>query len=331
MLLKFHERVIEVKFSVITPIYNSYRLMERYFDSLENQTFKDFEVILIDDCSTDDSYQKLKDYLKSSTLRTKVLQTPYNTGPGYARNIGMDIAEGEWITFVDNDDWVELDWLESINQIISSKEVDCVIYDYCIIGEGEPKSMYSMIKGEEGIIPKLQCIKYISNHTIGKVYKLSNCKKSEIKFPNTRRCEDVAFTCLAVEASTTIYYLKKPLYYYYQRKSSLSNNSKLDEMDMVQAFSVLQKKIEKKYPEEMAEKSIRDLLYGGVLMMCKAGKSNKAIKNYISNYENKYPCWYKAFSLSYLGRPKMVFLQFIRYRCIAGLRMLSWIHSKMVG
>lgn len=320
-----------MKFSIITPMYNSYQLMKRYFWSLENQTYKDFEVIIIDDCSTDDSYQKLVSYVRNSNLYIKILQTPQNTGPGYARNMGMDRAEGEWITFVDNDDWVELNWLESINEIISQNEVDCVIHDYYMIGEGKRKRMHSIINGEEGILPKSKCISYVRNHTFGKFYKLSNCMEKNIRFPSIRRCEDVAFTCLAIEASKAIYYLKKPLYYYFQHKSSLSNNLKLDERDMVQAFNILQEKLESKYPKEIAEKSVMDLLYGGVLMMCKARKSSKDIRSYIEQYENRYSQWYESASILHLGSPKRLFLQLVKYKCIVGLRLLSWIHSKMIG
>jgi glycosyltransferase involved in cell wall biosynthesis len=323
-----------MKFSIITPVFNSYHLMERYFDSLEHQTYKDFEVILIDDCSTDGSYKKINQRIQKSNLKIKILQTPQNSGPGYARNMGLDAAEGEWITFVDNDDWVKLNWLESINNVINNiNNVDCIIYDYFMVGknEGEPKVMHSMIHGEEGIIPKSKCMIYVTNHTIGKFYKLSSCNESNIRFPMIRRCEDVAFTCLAIDASRKVYYLKRPFYYYFQRKSSLSNSAILDEQDMLQAFKVLQKKLEDKYPQEIAERSVRDLLYGVVLMMCKAGKNSKAIRGYINSYVSKYPHWYKAPSISCLGWPKKIFLQLVRYKWIPGLRILSWVHSKMIG
>lgn len=320
-----------MKYSIITPVYNSYHLMEHYFKSLEDQTFKEFEIILIDDCSTDDSYNNIHKFSKNSSLKITALQTPQNMGPGYARNMGMDVASGEWITFVDNDDWVELDWLGKVNQVVCNNDVDCIIYDYYMKGDGERKLMHSMITGDEGIVSKSNCMVYITNHTIGKFYKLANCKEKSVRFPHISRCEDVAFTCLAIDASHSIYYLKQPLYYYFQRKTSLSNNTKLDEKDMINAFTVLKEKIEGKYPQEIAEKSVRDLLYGVVLMMCKAGKSRKEIISYIKEYESRYPKWYKATSISYLGRPKRVFLMLVKYRCIGGLRFLSWLHNKMIG
>ena len=118
------------KFSIITPNYNSFHLMNRFFDSLENQTFKDFEVLIIDDCSTDDSYEKLLEYKKNSKLNLKIFKNQKNTGPGLARNIGIDEASGEYLTFMDNDDWVDLTLLEEINKISLLNQYDCIIYDY---------------------------------------------------------------------------------------------------------------------------------------------------------------------------------------------------------
>ena len=91
------------KYSIITPEYNSFNLMERYFDSLENQTFMDFEIVIVDDCSTDDSYEKLQEYARKSPLSITLKQSEKNFGPGNTRNIGLDNATGEWVTFIDID------------------------------------------------------------------------------------------------------------------------------------------------------------------------------------------------------------------------------------
>lgn len=261
------------KYSIITPMYNSFDLMRRYFDSLERQSLKNFEVIIVDDCSTDNSYKNMKEYAKTTPLKMTILKTEKNAGPGNARNLGMDVAKGEWITFIDNDDWVDTDLLRKIENVVSKEKVNCVIYDYYTT-DGEKKSVSrSMYSGQAGKVSLSQCMIACRNHAIGKFYKLSNCREKNIRYPELRRCEDVAFVCRAIDACETVYYLNEPLYYYYQRSTSLSNNKKLDETDMVKAFNVLEKTLGDKYPEEIKEKSVSDLLYGGLLMMCKSGKA----------------------------------------------------------
>jgi len=320
-----------IKYSLITPVYNSFGLMDRYFDGLLHQTYKNFEVILIDDGSTDGTYEKLVEYQKSTPLNLKVFKTKINSGPGNARNIGIMAAKGKWITFIDNDDWVVKDFLEKIDMTIKQYNADCIIYDYFIQRVSKKKTIAkSVINGVGGYIPADKCIMNVTNHTFGKFYQLSKCIENEIMFPNTRRCEDVAFTILAVSVCKKIYYLEEPLYYYYQRCGSLSNNNKLDEKDMVQAFSVLQEKLEYLYPHQIEEKSVRDLLYGCVLMMCKSGKSTREIKNYINEYEKRYPNWYQCEMVHKVGKAKQAFLICAKYRQIAVLKGLSYVHTKLV-
>ena len=319
------------KYSIVTPMYNSFALMRRYFGSLEKQTFKDFEVIIVDDCSTDGSYEKACKYAQKSPVRISIYKTERNMGPGNARNIGMDAARGEWITFVDNDDWVDTRLLEKVDAVIEREDVHCVIYDYCTTNGKEEKIARSMYSGEGGKVSLSECMISARNHTFGKFYKLSDCREKNIRFPELKRCEDVAYVCRAIDACGSAYYLNEPMYYYYQRRNSLSNNTKLDETDMIKAFGILEETLGEKYPEELREKSVPDLLYGVLLMMCKAGKSNREIKEYIESYERKYPQWWKCQNVKNLGRAKQVFLEAARFQQIGVLRGIAYVHSKLIG
>lgn len=317
------------KYTIVTPLYNSFNLMDRYLKSFEEQTYKNFEIIIVDDCSTDDAYFKVKEYAENSQLKISVYQTEKNAGPGNARNIGMDAAKGEWLTFVDNDDWVDNCLIEKVNNVITGNDVNCVLYDY-ITTDGKKKNICSsMYLGNQGIVSVNECIKNIRNHSVCKFYK-SECIRN-VKYPELRRCEDVAFVCQAIDACQKIYYLKEPMYYYLQRSSSLSNNKKLDESDMINAFTILEEKLGDKYPEELKEKSISDLLYGVLLMMCKSGKSRHEIKNFIIKYEKKYPNWFNKDKIKKMGKAKYVFLIFANIKEIWILKILAKIHGKLVG
>ena len=100
------------KIAVIIPNYNGFSYSGRCFEALEKQTFKDFEVCVIDDCSTDDSYEKLKKYEERSPLCIKVLRSPKNMGPGHSRKVGIEATDSEWIAFCDIDDWYDDDFLD---------------------------------------------------------------------------------------------------------------------------------------------------------------------------------------------------------------------------
>ncbi len=301
------------KYSIVTPMYNSFSLMKRYFASLCQQTYKNFEVIIVDDCSSDDSYEELCKYAEMSPLTIRVFKTEKNGGPGIARNIGMDTARGEWITFIDNDDWVDTHLFEKIEDVIRANEVNSVIYDYYTTNGKENKAASSMYYGEGGVI------------------HLSNCREKNIRYPELRRCEDVAFVIRAIDACGSVYYLNEPLYYYYQRPTSLSNNTKLDEADMVKAFAILENELGSKYPEEIKQKSVTDILYGALLMMCKSGKSKKEIVAYIDSYEKKYSGWEQCEIIKHLGRAKETFLKMAKTRNVLGMKTIAMVHSFIIS
>lgn len=319
------------KYTIITPMYNSFDLMNKYFSSLLAQNYKNFEVIIIDDFSSDGSYEKALKYSNNSELTIRVFRTDKNRGPGNARNIGIENARGEWITFIDNDDWIDDNFFCTIDDIISKENINCLIYDYYITNGRKSKISKSVYNNSSENISASECIYNVRNHAVGKVYKLSCLNKENVRYPLLRRCEDVAFVGQALTACGGGYYLPKPLYYYYQRKSSLSNNTNLDENDMVKAFSILEEKLINKYPAEIMQKSVTDLLYGSLLMMCKAGKSDEKIRNFIQDYQRKYPEWKECDIINYIGKFKKLFLHFASFNMIIALKILAYIHSLLIG
>ena len=103
----------ECKISIIIPVYNVEEYLPKCLDSVINQTLKDIEIICINDCSTDNSLEILENYVKKDS-RIIVLNQEKNQGQGAARNRGLQIASGEYVGFVDSDDWVENDYFEKL-------------------------------------------------------------------------------------------------------------------------------------------------------------------------------------------------------------------------
>ena len=101
------------KISIIIPIYNTEKYLRRCLDSVCNQTFGDIEIICINDCSTDGSLNILNEYAQKDN-RIKIINFIENKGVAIARNTGIDEAQGEYISFVDADDYVDLDFFEKL-------------------------------------------------------------------------------------------------------------------------------------------------------------------------------------------------------------------------
>ena len=118
--------------SIIVPVYNTEKFLHRCIDSILAQTYTDFELLLIDDGSKDSSGAICDEYA-AQDARVKVFHEE-NGGVSSARNLGLDNARGEWITFVDSDDWISKDYLE---EMMTHSDSDLVIADFTVEGEGQ--------------------------------------------------------------------------------------------------------------------------------------------------------------------------------------------------
>ena len=112
--------------SIIVPVYNVEKYIEECIDSLINQTYKDIEVILVDDGSTDASGEICDRYAQKDS-RVKVYHNE-NDGPSKARNFGLDKATGEFVTFVDSDDWIESEAIELLISVIED-DIDVIFFN----------------------------------------------------------------------------------------------------------------------------------------------------------------------------------------------------------
>lgn len=115
------------KLSIIVPVYNSSKYLYKCINSLLNQTLSDMEIILIDDCSTDNSLYIIDNYKKLYPNKIKVLVNNENKGTGYSRNKGLFIATGEYIGFIDSDDYIEHDMYEKMYVAAVNKDNDIVV------------------------------------------------------------------------------------------------------------------------------------------------------------------------------------------------------------
>ena len=106
-------------FSVLMPVYNSQKFLRRAVDSVLNQSFQDFELIIVDDCSTDGSADILQEY-QQQDRRVVIAKTKANLGVANARNEGMKLVQGRFLTFVDSDDYIEPDLFLNVKEKIDS-------------------------------------------------------------------------------------------------------------------------------------------------------------------------------------------------------------------
>lgn len=209
------------KVSIIVPIYNVEKYISKCLESILNQTFTDFEAILIDDGSPDRSVEIINKYNDS---RIKLFRKD-NGGLSDARNYGLERANGDYIVFVDSDDWIEADFLDDcISYLDSNKKVDLIILGY--IKDFEDKD--ERIIKSEVITPesKLFCISEkniefnsqvvdLMGYSVNKVYRRSLLKKGNFKFKkDITLVEDSLFNFDVFSIVSNILFLDKAYYHY---------------------------------------------------------------------------------------------------------------------
>lgn len=215
-------------FSIIIPMYNSEKFIDRAIQSLLNQTYKNFEIILVNDCSTDQTLLVCEKYMKSNI---KLLDLDKNLGVSNARNIGLQNAKGEYVLFLDSDDWLDRNTLYLLNENI--KNSDMLVYGVVYnrndkqvaqplptIGKFSVTDLFSM----ESTLFDVSILHWVTN----KVFNLSIIRKNNLLFDQTLKMgEDLDFCMKYLEKIKFITVLDKYLYYYDRTNNKSLTNSNI--------------------------------------------------------------------------------------------------------
>ncbi len=234
-----------IKVSVIVPVYNTEKYLDRCIKSLVNQTLKDIEIILVDDKSPDNSPRMCDEYSKKDR-RIKVIHKEKNEGLGYARNSGMTIATGEYIGFVDSDDYIDLDYYEKLyNQAKKS------LADVCYAGNKEFKatskgndinlgikiSLKEKVIDVEKVLLNIMDVD-VEKHCIGMsvwraIFKANIIKDNNIQFLSEREyvSEDILFDFDFLKHSKRATFVNDTYYYYCFNEISLTKTYRKDRFE----------------------------------------------------------------------------------------------------
>lgn len=223
-----------IEVSVIIPIYNVEKYIEKCILSVLSQAVRNIEIILVNDGSLDNSAKICEKYARQE-VRIKYISTP-NQGVGAARNLGMNLASGKWLCFVDGDDYLPADALG--NLLHCADGADIVIGDYFedrdgqIVprkpargGSAEQKSQRYRIIGHALACHNCRGAKgiYNTNTPWGKLYRSSFCRRNHLTFPAVKQSEDVIFNINAYQATDRIRFTERKVYYYRYRPDSVEH------------------------------------------------------------------------------------------------------------
>lgn len=207
-----------MKISIIVPVYNTEKYFKKCIDSILNQTYKNFEVIIINDCSKGNCDDIIKLY---KDKRIKYIKNKTNKGIGYNRNLGITKAKGNYICFIDSDDYIREDFLELMQDKCHNDKLDLCICDYNYVynnGKIKQVKLGSFLKTNLDKTPKL--LIDIPLGPCNKMYKKSIIIDNGIKFNEKLKYEDVSFVASVLFYSDSIGKIDEPLNYFMVHENS---------------------------------------------------------------------------------------------------------------
>lgn len=293
--------------SIITPFYNNFDDVMQCIAFLEKQTCKDFELILVDDCSTEISITEMDALIFSKEFAVNIIHNCQNSGPGFSRNEGIENACGEYILFLDSDDWLSENTVELLKKLVIDEAYDCILFDYYLV-KNKNISASTMFKMKQGIVSAKEAILFSSGSVCCKVYRLAILKQSDIRFPAIYIKEDMVFNKKALYHCKNIYYLQKKLYHYRIHPGSLMHSERACEVknDII-AFNEL-KDTFKRESDILECLFVKELLYAGVLNMLCSRTSIRDIKSNLQGWLAQFPDWHRNWYLGELPIRMRVFL-----------------------
>lgn len=239
-----------IKFSIIIPVYNVKKYLSQCLDSVINQTYPHIEIICVNDGSTDSSLQILEEYAKKDN-RIKIINQE-NQGVSVARNNGIDIVTGDYVLFVDADDWIDLETCKTLSIELTNQHVNIIVFNHNVVTHKSVRPAKALSSNKFALWAAC--------------YKASIIKDNNINFPeNIKFSEDHVFKYNYLYYVKDIKYIDKYLYFYNltNENSATKNYAKIINGD-IEAYNLLIKN--DFYKESTKEKQLEMTDYWGLLL-----------------------------------------------------------------
>lgn len=284
----------EIKISVIVPVYNAEKYLVECLDSIVNQTLKEIEIILVDDESKDGSLKILEDYAKNDSRIIVINNVHTGDGAASARNAGLKIAKGKYLSFLDSDDYFDLTMLEKAYNRAEECEADIVMCDYYMFDEYTHTNQnalkilrYNELGKQEVFSSENFCDEiFLCNQVVvwSKLFKREYINELKLEFKSYARGDDVWFSMKALTFANRISIISEPLIHY--RIYGMNGNTRIIKNDK-KYNDILDSML---YVKNMLEKETRFIkLYNGfiqyVLQQCFFDTSTMLISKKIKLFE----------------------------------------------
>lgn len=265
-----------MRFSIIVPVYNVEKYLPKCIESIMNQTNQDFELLLVNDGTKDNSQKIIDEYVAKYPEKVYGF-IKENGGLSDARNYGVDRAKGEYIIFIDSDDYIDSKLLEKVNdEIEKNSGIDVVGYNLVDVDE-KGQVLKTTEKGKSDVLSGEEAIKFLVNAKLcfepacGYAYRLEFWKKNNLKFMKGIYHEDFALIPLVIVKASKAVFTDFNGYYYMQTQNSITRNDSLDKakksaFDYLKGYDFLVAEVNKmQFSDEYAKKMYMSYIANAII------------------------------------------------------------------
>ena len=262
---------------VIVPNYNSGIYIKKCLDSLLEQEYKVNEIIVVDDCSTDESKKIVKEYIEKND-NILLFENEKNMGVSYSRNRGIENAKSEYIMFCDSDDWYEKQATKRMMEKVEKDSADFVLAGYYITYKDGRKIEVKYNNLNKIEIDKETAISYLPITSSSKLIKKSILEEHNIKYPEgIKNCEELPVIPVAGFYAKKVVYIDECVYNYFQRENSASNHELQDLSFYDITYEKFKSNLPKEYKNSINIRMIEHLLYSKTYSLIKEKHLKKEI------------------------------------------------------
>ena len=284
------------KFSVIVPCYRVASYVDRLFSMFTSSDCADYEVIFVDDCSPDGSYEKMQAKAEENPA-FRVLQTEKNGGPGVARNCGLRHAEGEYILFCDSDDVTDIRALKGISDFLADHpDADMLVFPHEVKKGRRVRLLdtYPAYQNGDAVAPR----DVVSGHgaPTAKVFHHALIAENGLAFPARMTGEDVCFLFEAAARIKRAYKVDIPYYHYVMQRGSLTHSRKT-RFEKTTVFEEILPLLREHFPEIEVEQFAFHHLLTKAKQMTAARCKNDELRAFFEKENKRYPNWMAHFDL----------------------------------
>lgn len=293
----------EIKLSIVAAVYNLEKYLPRCLDALVNQTLQEIEILCVDDGSTDSAPQIIDEYAKKYPEKVKAFHKP-NGGEFTTRNYGLERATGEYVTFVDTDDWVEPGWAEKLYNAAKENDADLAVCGFERIdldtGKVISKNMTNFGYSVKEINNKDDFMLFINPAPWNKIYKLEKVK--DLRFMNFRGFNDMIFLTSSYARIKKVAFVPDVLYHYYLRYDSQIHSVNRQDVDNFKKYLLELKSFyikENKYDEMKYILDLMAFIHLGTSVMYRASYDKdinikEMLKETITYLDENFTTWRKS-------------------------------------